>query len=166
MKKIAIIPYVKILPSAILYTCEQDKINYIRDYCKDTAFEIIKAKANSIFANSYLTFSQMIQDLENIFNKFNQVVKFDAFFQDFKFEIAVANLKKTFDKFFARFNLAIIYLDFINCHKISNLQKTLIKHLCFKMTDSTIYIIFSQYISCCRQCNPDFCQADRLMNQN
>ena len=46
--------------NAILYTYESDKIDYIRDYCKDIAFEVIKAKANSIFANRYFISSKMM----------------------------------------------------------------------------------------------------------
>ena len=46
--------------SAILYTYEQNKIDYIRNHCKNTAFEVIKAKANLTFANIYLTRSKMI----------------------------------------------------------------------------------------------------------
>lgn len=42
------------------------------------------------------------------------------FLHDFKFNLAIANSKKTFDKFFARFTLVIAALDFIDCNKISN----------------------------------------------
>lgn len=47
----------KFRQSAVLYTCEQDKIDYIRNHCKNTAFEVIKAKANPASANAYLTAS-------------------------------------------------------------------------------------------------------------
>ena len=111
----------KFRQSAILYTCEYDKIDYIRDYCKDTAFEIIKAKVNPTSTNAYLTSSEMIQDLENMFGEFDKVAKLDALLHDSKFGIAIANLKETFDKFLARFTLAIMFLDFTDCYKISNL---------------------------------------------
>lgn len=140
----------KFRQSAILYTCEQDKIDYIRDHCKDTAFEVIKAKANPISANAYLTSSEMIQDLKNMFGEFDKVAKSDVLSYDSKFGMAVANFKETFDEFLARFTLAIAPLDFTDCNKISNLQRTLSKRLCFKIADGTTYTSFSQYVSCCR----------------
>lgn len=39
------------------------------------AFKIIKAKANSTFVNAYLTSSKIIQDLKNLFGKFDKVAK-------------------------------------------------------------------------------------------
>lgn len=141
----------------MLYTCDQDKIDYIKDHCKDTTFEVIKVKDNLTSANAYLISSEMIQDLENMFGEFNKVAKSDALLHDLKFGIAVANSKETFDEFFARFTLAIAPLDFTDCHKISNLQRTLSEHLHFNMANSTTYISFSQYVLCCRQCDLDLC---------
>lgn len=75
----------KFRQSAVLYTCEQDKIDYIRDYCKETAFEVIKTKADPTSPNAHHTVSEMIQDLENIFGEFDKVAKSDAFLHDPKF---------------------------------------------------------------------------------
>lgn len=63
----------------------------------------------------------MIQDLENIFGKFNKVAKLDALLYNAKFVIAVDNFKETFDEFIARFTSVIIPLVFTDRHKISNL---------------------------------------------
>ena len=156
----------KFRQSAILYTCEQDKIDYIRDHCKDTAFEVIKAKANPTSANAYLTASEMIQDLENMFGEFDKVAKSDALLHDPKFGMAVTNLKETFDEFLARFTSAIAPLDFTDRHKISNLRRTLSERLWFKMADGTTYTSFSQYVSRCRQCDLDLRQADGFSNRN
>ena len=127
-----------------MYICKQNKIDYIKDYCKDTAFEIIKAKANITSANTYLTSSKIIQDLDNIFDEFDKVVKSNAFLHDPKFGMAIANPKETFDEFFARFTSAIAPLEFTDCYKISNLQKTFIKYFCFKIVDDTTYTLFSE----------------------
>lgn len=102
----------KFYQNVIIYTCNQDKINYLRNHCKKIAFGIIRAKANSTFANSYLIASKIIQDLENIFGKFNKVLKLDAVLYDFKIIIAIAKPKKTFNKFFVEFISAIILFDF------------------------------------------------------
>ena len=90
-----------------MYTCKQDKNDYIRDYCKDIAFEVIKTRANYISANIYLPSSKMIQDLENMFGKFDKVAKSDALLYDPKFEIVISNSKTIFDEFLARFTSAI-----------------------------------------------------------
>lgn len=93
----------KFRQSALLYTCEQDKIDYIRDHCKEAAFEVIKTKANPTSPNAYLTVLEMIQDLENMFGEFDKVAKSDALLNDPKFGMAISNPKETFDEFLARF---------------------------------------------------------------
>ena len=150
----------KFRQSAVLYTCEQDKIDYIRDHCRDTAFEVIKAKANPSSANAYLSAFEMIQDLENMFGEFDKVAKSDALLHDPKFGMAITNPKETFDEFLARFTSAIAPLDFTDRHKVSNLRRTLSERLRFKMADGTTYTSFSQYVSRCRQCDLDLRQAD------
>ena len=121
----------KFRQSAVLYTCEQDKIDYIRDHCKETAFEVIKTKANSTSPNAYHTVSEMIQDLENMFGEFDKVAKSDALLHNPKFGMAISNSKETFDEFLARFTSAIAPLDFTDRHKISNLRRTLSERLRF-----------------------------------
>lgn len=93
----------KFRQSAVLYTREQDKIDYIRDHCKETVFEVIKTKANPTSPNAYLTVLEMIQDLDNMFGEFDKVAKSDALLNDPKFGMAISNPKETFDEFLARF---------------------------------------------------------------
>lgn len=82
--------------------------------------KIIRIKANLIFANTYFTSSKIIQDLKNMFNKFDKIVKLATFLYNFKFNMVITNPKKTFNKFFAKSILIIISLDFTNYNKISN----------------------------------------------
>ena len=56
-----------------------------------------------------------------MFGEFDKIAKLDVFLYNPNFDIGVANAKKTFNEFFARFTLIITPLDFIDCHKISNL---------------------------------------------
>ncbi|MCJ1347622.1 hypothetical protein MMC31_005850 [Peltigera leucophlebia] len=137
-----------------------------KDHCKDTAFEVIKAKANPSSANAYLTPSEMIQDLENMFGEFDKFAKSDALLHDPKFGMAGTNPKEIFNEFLARFTSAIAPLDFTNRHKISNLRRTLSERLRFKIADGTTYTSFSQYVSRCRQCDLDLRQADGFSNRN
>ena len=71
--------------------------------------------------------------------------------------MAITNPEETFDKFFARFILVIMLLDFTDWYKISKLCRMLSKRLRFKMTNGTTYTLLSQYVSRYRQCNLDFC---------
>lgn len=115
----------KFCQNAVLYTFKQDKINYIRNHCKDFAFKVIKTQANSASASFYFIVLEIIQDLKNIWDKFDKITKSDAFPYNPKFRIAISNPKKTLDEFLAWFTLAIILLDFINWHEIWNLWRTL-----------------------------------------
>lgn len=47
----------KFCQSPVIYTCEQDKIVYIRGHCTDTTSKVIKTKANPTSANAYLSAS-------------------------------------------------------------------------------------------------------------
>lgn len=105
---------------------------------------MIKAKANHISANAYLTSSEIIPDLKNMFGELNKVAKSDALLHNNMFDIAVSNAKETFDVFLVRLYLDFVPRDYRNCYKISNSWKTLSKRLYFMMSDSTTYTSFSQ----------------------
>lgn len=107
----------KFRQSTILYIYEQDKINYIKDHYKNTTFEVIKAKVHLISTNIHFFSSEIIQNLENIFDELDIIAKLDALLYNPKFGMAITNLKKTFDKIFTKFTLAIMPLDFTNQHK-------------------------------------------------
>ena len=77
----------------MLYTCELNKIDYINNHCKNIVFEIIKSKVTFIFANAYFICSKIIQDLQNLFIKFDKVAKLNVLLYDPKFEIIVINSK-------------------------------------------------------------------------
>lgn len=146
--------------SATLFTCEQDKIDYIRDHCKATAFEVIKTRATLSSDNPYLTASEAIQDLDSMFGEFDKVGKADAKLHDPKFPMGKTNPKETFDEFLARYTSAIAVLGFTDVHKISNLRRTISDKLRWKLSDGTTYTSFAQYVNRCRQCDLDIRQSD------
>ena len=47
-----------------LFETEVSKILYIRDHCKETAYDIIKSRADLNIADPYLTSDEIIIDLE------------------------------------------------------------------------------------------------------
>lgn len=83
-------------------------------------FKVIKAKINFIPTYIYLTFLEIIQNLENIFGEFDKIAKSDTFLYNSKFDITISNFKEIFDFFLTKFTLVIALLDFIDWHKISN----------------------------------------------
>lgn len=50
----------KFCQNTVLYTCKQDKIDYIKDYYKNITFKVIKTKTNAISANTYFSISKII----------------------------------------------------------------------------------------------------------
>ncbi len=153
--------------SAKVQYCLVNRIRLITSeiIARTQLLRLSKSRQNTS-ANAYLTSSEMIQDLENMFGEFDKVAKSDALLHDPKFGMAVANPKETFDEFLARFTSAIAPLDFTDRHKISNLRRTLGERLRFKMADGTTYTSFSQYVSRCRHCDLDLRQADGFSNRN
>lgn len=88
----------------------------------------------------------MMEDMENMLNEFDKIAKLDVFLHYLKFCMAVPNAQETFNGFLAKFNLAIAPLDFTDCHKISNLRKTLCELICFKILDGITYTALGQYV--------------------
>ena len=68
----------KFMMSWELFETEVSKILYIRDHCKDTAYDIIKSRVDLDSADPYLTASKMINDLEQNFGDFDKEGKADA----------------------------------------------------------------------------------------
>lgn len=64
-----------------------------------------------------------------MFDEFDKVAKSDVFLYNYNFSITVDNPNETLDKFFTKFILVIAPLDFIDCNKITNFQKTRSDHL-------------------------------------
>ena len=52
-------------------------MNYIRDYCKIIIFNILKVRVDSISDNSYVTLKEIIEELYNIFDKYDKLIKCD-----------------------------------------------------------------------------------------
>ena len=61
-----------------LFKTEVSKILYIRDHYKNTAYDIIKSRADLDSADPYLTASEIINDLEQNFGDFDKEGKADA----------------------------------------------------------------------------------------
>ena len=70
----------------MLFFIEQSRIDYIRDYCKSIAFNIIKTRYLNI-TNSYVTAQTILEDLNNMYNEFDSYETFNARLYDSNFNI-------------------------------------------------------------------------------
>lgn len=151
--------------SAILFPCEQDKIDYIRDHCKSTALKRIKARAHPGSDDPYTSSMEAIQDLESMLSESKKVAKLKARLYSQNFGMGKVNPTESFDQFLVRFTVAIVPLGFSDQDKIEALEDTISDRLRFEIADDITYTSFSQFVSRCRQCDIDLPEADGLNNR-
>lgn len=152
----------KFRQSSILFGSEQDKIDYIRDHCKGTAFNVIKARANPKYEKAYTTADEAVQDLENMFGEYDKEAKAEAQLHDTKFKMGGTNKNESFDEFLARFTSVVTLLDLTDTQIISNLKRCLNDRIRYKVLDGTSYTTSKQLIKRCRQCDLDIQTSDSL----
>ena len=146
MKYIIIIFLIKTSIKRFAFPLKQNKINYIRNYYKNIIYKIIKIRANSNNLNFYFIAKKIVEDLNNIFDIFDKIVKSDIKFYDPKFEIRIKNLKIFFNKFFVRFILIIVSLKFNEFYKISNLKRTINYRFRYKIVDKIIFTLYREFV--------------------
>ena len=83
--------------NTVLFQTEWNKIDYIQDHYKTTAFNVIKIRANPDHINLYISHKEALHDLDNMFAVFDKESKADHDLHDSKFPMAVKNNKETFD---------------------------------------------------------------------
>ena len=101
---------------------ELNKINYIKNHCKNITFDIIKIRVNINHDILYLIVNKMIMKLNIIFKIYDKIVKLNIKFYDFHFVINSKDKKKIFEIFYTRFNAIIAFLNYLNILKIFNLK--------------------------------------------
>ena len=102
--------YTKFRVSAMLYPSEKDKIDYIRDYCGEIPFNIIKAgfmdeygKIGSDYCY-YQSTEEIINLLDNLYRTYDPMAEVDAELHDPNF--CIKNYE-TFDSFLAKFTAIV-----------------------------------------------------------
>ena len=111
-----------------MFFLEYNKINYIRDYYKSIAFNIIKIKVDSLSENFYISFNEIIKELYSIFDDFDKFIKCDIELYNSIFAIDIKR-KKTFNEFYTRFSAIIALLSYNEIYKISILKRLIILRL-------------------------------------
>ena len=109
----------------------------MRNYCKNTIFDIIKIRSNIIYYNFYFTINEIIKKLKNIFKIYDKFIKSNVDFYDSNFDISVKNKKKSFETFYVRFNAIIALLNYINILKMFNLKRLINTRLRYRIFDES-----------------------------
>lgn len=152
--------YSKFRQSAGEFPNELDKIDYVRDHCKDTAFDVIKTRSDMSHYNPYSTADEMIVELDAMFGTYDKVAKSDAELHDPNFGMGVKEKKETFEAFYARFSAAIAPLDYSDTLKISNLKRLINTRLRYRISGES-FSTFRELVARLRHIAADFEAIDK-----
>ena len=141
----------KFMQSWELFETEVSKILYIRDHCKDVAYNVIKAKANLDAADHYHTAEEMIEELEQQFGSVDKEARADAQLQDPQLLMGAKDPKETFDAFHARFTAIISPLSMTEREKCSNLRRMIASKLKYRILDYPSATSYRELVTRLRQ---------------
>ena len=146
----------KLRQSAIMFNSEQDKIDYVRAYCKGSAFNVIKDRASLNAVKPYSTIEEMLKDLDNLYVVHDKVARADVKLHSAEF---AQGQSESFEKFFSRFTTTISVLNYTDEQKISALKRTMKRRLRVRMAGMQ-YTVYSDYVEKARQCDLDLQDID------
>ena len=133
-----------------MFSVEKDKINYIRDYCKSIAFDVLKAHIDSLSEDFYVTIKEIIAELYKIFNNYDKLEKCNAILYNLLFNMRVSkkNKNEIFDKFYTRFSATIISLRYSETYKLFVLRRLITYKLRIRVIDisSSFFRLFIEYL--------------------
>ena len=140
----------KFRASAMLFPTDQSRIDYIRDHCKSTAFNVIKARCLRDAPDPYTSADEMLGDLNNMYGEFDAYGKADATLHSPDFGM---QKNETFDEFLARYTATIAPLQLPEQSKISQLTRTITRRLRFLTINGIKPVVFKDYVQRLRQCD-------------
>ncbi len=150
----------KFMMSWELFDSEISKIVYIRDHCKETAYDIIKGRADLDVPGHYDTADEMILDLEQNFGDFDKEGKADAELQNPKFAMGAKDAKETFDAFHARFTAVIAPLGMSEREKTGHLRRLVSHRLKYRILDYPSSTSYRELVARLRQVDLNLRLAD------
>ena len=111
---------------------------------------MLKAYADSLSEDLYVTIKEIIVELYKIFNNYDKLEKCDAILYNFLFNIRVSkkNRNEIFDKFYTRFSATIISLRYSETYKLFILRRLIIYKLRIRVIDisSSFFRLFIEYL--------------------
>ena len=144
--------YAKFRRSWELFEDEQSKIDYIRDHCKEVAYDVIKERSiDPTNEDRYTTADEMVFDLDQMFAEFDRESKAEAELLNPKFAMGASDPKETFPAFYARFVGLIAPLGLTDSQKRSHLKRTVSWRLRNRIMDGTVSANFPAMVARLRQ---------------
>ena len=118
----------------------------MRDYYKNTTFDVIKTRSNINYYNLYFTINEIIVKLKNMFKIYNKFIKLNIRFYNFNFKISIKDKKRFFEFFYIRFNAIIVFLNYLNILKMFNLKRLINTRLKYRIFNES-FISFRDIIA-------------------
>ena len=118
----------------------------MKNYYKNTIFDIIKIRLNIIYYNFYFTINEIIKKLKNMFKIYDKLLKLNNEFYNSNFDMNVKDKKKSFEIFYIRFNAIIAFLNYINILKMFNLKRLINIRLKYRIFNKS-FISFRDIIA-------------------
>ena len=108
---------------------EKNKVYYVRNHCKELAWDTIEHRTNYDSLNSYEFLEELLNDFENVCENFDRTDNcYNELFDD-KFYMRFKNKNETFEQYFDRFNILVASLNLNDFLKINQLYRTISKRL-------------------------------------
>ena len=105
-----------------LFANEESKISYIKDHCKDSAFDVIQARIHPTSNNPYLTAEEMIGDLDLKFGEsddFDLRLTNELKLRDYNFRMGP---EESLEDFVARYTTLVAPLSYGSKEKLDNFR--------------------------------------------
>ena len=111
------------------FLIEKNKVYYVKNYCKELAWNTIEHRANYDNLNFYEFLEKLLNDFENVCEDFDKTNScYNEFFDD-KFYMRFKNKNETFEQYLDRFNILVAFLNLNDSLKINQLYRTISKRL-------------------------------------
>ena len=146
---------IKFWTSARQYSIEQHKINYVRKHLKSVAYDAVvyRAQMNSVYL--YNTFDEMLKDLEQVFEKRDEVLKKTSELFSNNFFMSFKNKNEIFNEFMIRFNSLAVPLRVDDNIKINELKKKITSTMRYRMRYFKNVKIWHEFVEHCRDVYED-----------
>ena len=143
--------------NVILFLTERNRIDYIRDYCKKGAFNVIKTRYIPHVTDFYIIVSEILENLDNIYGEFNPYDTINAILYNPDFDIK----NETFDTYLIKYIIIIAPFQLFEREKISQLTRTIIYRFRLQIINGIKFTIFKNYIKLLRQYNLNIRLTDK-----
>jgi hypothetical protein len=147
--------YSKIRKSSSMFPSERDKIDYVRDRCKKSAFVVVQNRASHISEDPYRALGDMFEDLDQAFGNINEEEINGETLHSPNFQMGVVKKNETLDDFIIRFRKTIRPLTKSMTQKqlAAAFRRNLNRRLRGRLADGTTYNTLAEIITKVKKIN-------------